>query len=104
MGRQTARKAKRAESPEQVEARKVRLRLIAVNNKADAVGVPDAPSARFGLELATVKLDAHGERGGGSTVRRMADPLDRLKAKDYITQRQYAAGEWWRESVQSRDA
>jgi hypothetical protein len=72
------------ETPEQIERR-------VVVERTTAIGL-SVPALRL-VEMVPVvaKLEAHGERGGGKTVR-VVDELGKLALAHHLTKRQYDAG------------
>ena len=81
------------ETPEQIERR-------TVIERTNAIGL-SVPALRL-VEMvpATVRLDTHGERGGGKTVKRL-DEIAKLMRQHLLTPRQFAAAERYQELYQT---
>ena len=80
------------ETPEQIERRIVVERTV-------AMGLTVNPLRLVEMVPATVRLDTHGERGGGKTVKRL-DEIGKLMRQHLLTARQFAAAEHFAERYQ----
>lgn len=80
----------RQETPDERERRIVRER-------ADAIGLPTLRLVE--LVPVTARIERGGERGGGKTVKRL-DEIGKLMRHGLLTQRQFAAAEFFAERFQ----
>lgn len=81
------------ESPEQIERRIVAERTSAIGLTVPALRLVE-------MVPATVRLETHGERGGGKTVKRL-DEIGKLMRQHLLTARQFAAAEHFAERYQT---
>jgi len=86
----------RKAQPETAEQAERRI----VGERVAAIGLTVTHAASLHLVPAVAKLDSHGERGGGKTVRRL-DEIGKLARQHLITKRQYDAAEHFAERYQT---
>lgn len=94
-----ARRRSQAIRKPQETAEQIERRIVAERTTAIGLSVPALRLVE--MVPVTTKLTEKGQVVAGKTVRRVIEPLERLRASGAITESQYAAGDWWREAKQA---